>query len=42
MVTELVIRASHGCQSHPDAVAEVRRILRVHLEDTDGNVRAVP
>ena len=30
--SELVIRSSHGCQSQPDAVREVRRILREHLD----------
>jgi len=30
--SEVVIRSSHGCQSHPEAVREVRRILREHLE----------
>jgi pimeloyl-ACP methyl ester carboxylesterase len=44
--SELVIRSSHGCQSHPDAVREVRRILRGHLEqeagDGDGNGAGTP
>ena len=29
--TELVVRSGHSAQGHPEAIAEIRRILREHL-----------
>jgi hypothetical protein len=31
--SELVVRSGHSCQAHPNTLAEVRRILLVHLEE---------
>jgi hypothetical protein len=34
--SELVIRSSHSCERHPDAIKEVQRILFLHLESSKG------
>jgi len=31
--SEIVVTSSHSCQSHPATIAEVRRILRLHLAE---------
>jgi pimeloyl-ACP methyl ester carboxylesterase len=31
--SELVVRSGHSCQAHPNTLAEVRRILLLHLEE---------
>jgi triacylglycerol esterase/lipase EstA (alpha/beta hydrolase family) len=31
--SELVVRSGHSCQAHPNTLAEVRRILILHLEE---------
>ena len=32
--SEFVVRAEHSCQSRPEVIEEIRRILNVHLEET--------
>jgi hypothetical protein len=34
--SELVVRSPHSCQGNPHTIAEVQRILRLHLAETDG------
>jgi hypothetical protein len=31
--SELVVRSAHSCQAHPNTLAEVRRILLLHLQE---------
>ena len=33
--TEIVVRSPHSCQSHPETVQELRRILTEHLREFD-------
>jgi pimeloyl-ACP methyl ester carboxylesterase len=33
VASEFVVRSGHSCQAHPQTIAEVRRILLVHLAD---------
>jgi hypothetical protein len=30
--SEVVVRSDHSCQGHPGTVAEIRRILHLHLK----------
>jgi hypothetical protein len=39
--SELVVRAGHSVQAHPLAIAEVRRILRMHAAVLDGEKPAL-
>lgn len=40
VVSELVVRSSHSVQSSPVAIEEVRRILLLHLAETEGRLPA--
>ena len=40
--SEFVVRSPHSCQSKPEAIEEVRRILHEHLATLPGNVTNAP
>ena len=42
VASEKVVRSGHSVQGHPHAIAEVKRILYVHLERFEGRVADTP